>query len=116
MKRFPKNFPLLYLIINYSLASENIPYRNVIYFGDWSVYDKFYPSNMDAKSITHINFAFIDIDSNGDLKFCDEYADIQIENNPDTTDDSTYYTGLFGAFSILKIKNPYLKLGISVGG
>ena len=116
MKRFPKNFLLLYLIINYSLASENIPYRNVIYFGDWSVYDKFYPSNMDAKSITHINFAFIDIDSNGDLKFCDEYADIQIENNPDTTDDSTYYTGLFGAFSILKIKNPHLKLGISVGG
>ena len=112
-----KIFLLFFLIINYSLSSETLPYRNVVYYGDWSVYNKFYPSNIDAKLITHINFAFIDMDSNGDLKLCDEYADFQMEDIPEINSKyGTDFTGLFGAFTILKIKNPHLKLGISVGG
>ena len=116
MKNFLRNFLLFYLIINYSL-SETLPYRNLVYYGEWSVYNDFNPSNMDTKSLTHINFAFIDMDSNGDLKLCDEYADFQIDTIPEIkSDDPTSYIGLFGAFSVLKIKNPHLKLGVSVGG
>ena len=116
MKNFLRRFLLFYLIFNYSL-SETLPYRNLVYYGEWSVYNDFNPSNMDAKSLTHINFAFIDMDSNGDLKLCDEYADFQIDTIPEIKSDyPTSYIGLFGAFSVLKIKNPHLKLGVSVGG
>ena len=117
MKRYLRSFLLFYLIINYSLSSETLPYRNIVYYGDWSIYNNFYPSNMDAKSLTHFNFAFIDMDSNGDLKLCDEYADFQIETIPEISTEYSYgYSGIISAFSVLKIKNPHLKLGISVGG
>ena len=110
---------LLILIIFISaFYAEQPPFRNVIYYGDWTVYNKFYPSNMEAKSITHINFAFMDMDENGDLKLVDEYADFQIENIPELKGITfgTPYTGVIGALSVLKLNNPHLKIGISVGG
>ena len=118
MKKMQGLFLLLALTINYSLLSESLPFRNVIYYGDWSVYSKFYPSNMDAKSITHINFAFLDMDKNGDLNLSDEYADFQIPTIPELSGISygEPYAGVIGAFAVLKLKNPHLKVGISVGG
>ena len=109
---------LFFLIINYSLLSENLPFRNIIYYGDWSVYSNFFPSNMDAKSITHINFAFLDMDENGDLSLSDEYADFQVATLPELSGISygEPYAGVIGAFAVLKIKNPHLRVGISVGG
>ena len=110
---------LLILIIFISaFYAEQPPFRNVIYYGDWTVYNKFYPSNMEAKSITHINFAFMDMDENGDLKLVDEYADFQIENIPELKGITfgTPYTGVIGALSVLKLNNPHLKIGISVAG
>ena len=118
MKKATRLILLLALTINYSLLADSIPFRNVIYYGEWSVYDKFYPSNMDPKSITHINYSFLDMDENGDLKLCDEYADFQIATLPELS-GMTYgapYAGVIGAFAVLKVKNPHLKIGISVGG
>ena len=109
---------LLALTINYSILEESIPYRNVIYFSNRSVYSKYYPSSMDAKTISHINYAFLDVDKNGDLQLTDEYADFQMATLPEL-EGLTYgapYAGVIGALIILKIKNPHLKLGISVGG
>ena len=118
VQRIQKLILLFVLTINYSLLAENPPFRNVIYYGDWSVYSKFYPSSMDPKSITHINFAFLDMDKNGDLSISDEYADFQIATLPELSGLSygDPYAGVIGAFAILKIKNPHLKVGISVGG
>ena len=117
MKKITRLILLITLTINYTILADSIPFRNVIYYGEWSVYNKFYPSSMDPKSITHINYAFLDIDENGDLNLCDEYADFQINTLPELS-GITYsapYAGVIGAFAVLKIKNPHLKLGISVG-
>ena len=110
---------LIFLFLNYSLSAQSLPYRNVMYFGDWSIYDEqFYPSKMNPNLISHLNFAFMDLDSNGDLVVIDEYADFQINSLPEL-DGLNYadpYTGVIGAIAILKIKYPHLKVGISVGG
>ena len=92
-----------------------------MYYGEWSIYagqHNFYPSKMNPKLISHLNFAFLDVDSNGDLVLCDEYADFQITTLPEL-DGINYgapYAGVLGAIAILKIKNPHIKVGISVGG
>ena len=110
-----------FILLNFALADESLPYRNVMYYGEWSIYGgqkNFYPSKMNAKLISHLNFAFLDMDKNGDLVLCDEYADFQITTLPEL-DGINYgapYAGVLGAIAILRIKNPHLKIGISVGG
>ena len=46
-------------------AAETAPaYRNVMYYGEWSIYagqNYFYPSKIDGSKITHLNFAFYPI-------------------------------------------------------
>ena len=122
-------FILVILILNLFINTvslkreliESPPYRNVMYYGEWSIYagqKNFYPSKMNPKFITHLNFAFLDMDSNGDLVLCDEYADFQIVTLPELSgiNYGAPYAGVLGAIVILKIKNPHLKIGISVGG
>ena len=96
--------------------------RNVMYYGDWSIYqgqNYFYVSKINGANLTHLNFAFLDMDANGNLVLCDEHADFL--NVSDTTFQSgmTYgeaYAGVLGAMTILRDKYPNLKVGISVGG
>ena len=111
----------LFLLFNYVVTEATIPYRNVMYYGEWSIYTgqhNFYPSKMNPKLITHVNFAFMDMDANGDLALVDEWAEFQITSLPelDGITNGNPYTGVIGALAILKIKNPHLKVGISVGG
>ena len=104
-----------------AMKAEAAPaYRNVVYYGDWSIYSGqkyFYPSKIDGSLITHLNFAFLDVDKNGDLVSCDEHADFQAilpEQNGLTYGDP--YAGVFGAMSLLRSKYPNMKIGVSVGG
>ena len=103
-------------------ATGNSQYRNVMYYGDWSIYDcqdYFNPSDIDAKDLTHLNFAFLDFDSNCNLVLCDDYADFEAQLPEHGKDQIPYeapYSGVLGAMSILREKNPNLKIGISIGG
>ena len=111
MKKATRFILLLALTINYSLLADAPKYRNVMYYGEWSIYagqKQFYPSKMDPKLIAHLNFAFIDMDSNGDLVLCDEYADFQITTLPELAgiNYGAPYAGVLGALAILKMKNP----------
>ena len=121
MKQFTRFIFLLLITFNFALLAETFPYRNILYYGDWSIYaeqGRFYPSKIDGNSITHLIFAYLDLDSNGDLVLCDEFADFQIITLPEL-EGIKYgepYGGVLGAISILKVKYPHLKIGISVGG
>lgn len=101
-------------------AATTANYRNVVYYGDWSIYagqKNFYPSKIDGSLITHLNFAFLDVDANGDLVLCDEHADFLTmlpEQSGLTYGDP--YGGVLGAMAILRSKYPNMKIGISVGG
>ena len=54
----------------------------------------------------------------GDIVLTDEYADFQIATLPELSGLSYAepYAGVIGALFILKLKNPHLKVGVSVGG
>ena len=122
MKQFMRFMFLLSVIINFSILEDSLPYRNVMYYADWSIYNgqrNFYPSQIDANLISHLIFAYLDMDSNGDLVLFDEFADFQIITLPEFEDGIKYgepFGGVIGAISILKVKYPHLKIGISVGG
>ena len=101
-------------------AGNSTPYRNVVYYGEWSIYagqKYFYPSYIDGSYITHLNFAFLDVDKSGNLVLCDEHADflaILPEQSGITYGEP--YAGVLGALAILREKYPNMKIGISVGG
>ena len=118
MKKASSLILFLLLTLNFSYLKAAVPYRNVMYYQARQVYNSFYPSMMKPKYITHLNLAFLDLDSNGDLVLTDEYADFQIEKIPELSGLSygDPYAGVLGALFVLKLKNPHLKIGISVGG
>lgn len=107
-------------IVKADSSTTSAPYRNVVYYGEWSIYagqKYFYPSKIDGSMITHLNFAFLDVDSNGDLVLCDEHADFQtILPEQQGLTYGEPYAGVLGAMSILRSKYPNMKIGISVGG
>ena len=121
MKKASRLILLFLLTLNYAFLADSYPYRNVMYYGDWSIYEgqkNFYPSMMEPKYLTHLNFAFLDMDSNGDLIILDEHADFLATSFPELS-GLTYgapYAGVLGALFILKLKYRHLKVGISVGG
>ena len=49
----------------------------MMYYGDWSIWggeQEFYPKDIAADQLPHLNYAFLDFDSNGELKFTDKEA------------------------------------------
>ena len=63
-------------------AATTAKYRNVMYYGDWSIYSgqkNFTPDKIDGSLITHLNFAFMDADANGDLITTDTWQIIRIQ-------------------------------------
>lgn len=93
--------------------------RNVMYYGDWSIWGgqgNFYPKDIPAEHLTHLNFAFLDFDANGNLKFTDKDAAIGAPVGEPGVQWGGPNAGVINAFQELRAKNPNLKLGISVGG
>ncbi|MEG2813263.1 MAG: glycosyl hydrolase family 18 protein [Oscillospiraceae bacterium] len=95
------------------------PKRNVIYYGDWSVWggeDNCYPQSIPADLYTHINFAFMDFNADGSLRLCDPDAAAAANLGQPGITWGDVNAGLFPAFSQLKAKNPNVKFGLSLGG
>ncbi len=93
--------------------------RNVMYYGDWSIWGgqgNFYPKDISAKQLTHLNFAFLDFDADGSLKFTDTDAAIGAPVGMPDVQWGASNAGLVNAFQELRAENPNLKIGISVGG
>lgn len=70
------------------------------YYAAWAAYSGYYPNQIDASKLTHINYAFANISS--DLKITLGYPDIDPDN--------------IKLLNSLKQTNPNLKTLISVGG
>ncbi|MBC1417470.1 glycosyl hydrolase family 18 protein [Listeria fleischmannii] len=100
-------------------AAETTKYRNVMYYGDWSIWGgegNFYPKDIPADKLTHLNFAFLDFDSNGDLKFTDKDAAVGAPVGQDGVQWNSASSGILNAVQDLRAKNPNLKIGVSIGG
>lgn len=93
--------------------------RNVMYYGDWSIWSgqgNFYPKDIPADKLTHLNFAFMDFNASGELLYCDKDA---ATGHPLGNAGVTYGDvngGILNAFQVLRAENPNLKIGVSLGG
>ncbi|MBP1045418.1 MucBP domain-containing protein [Enterococcus sp. BWM-S5] len=99
--------------------SKQSDYRNVMYYGDWSIEDSegnFFPKDIPAEKLTHLNFAFLDFDVEGNLEWTDEFAALGTAGGESTVVEYAPNAGLLNGLQELRLKNPNLKVGISVGG
>lgn len=100
-------------------SSNSQTKRNVMYYGDWSIWEgqgNFYPKDIPADQLTHLNFAFMDFDSNGNLAFTDTDAAVGAPVGQAGVQWGASNAGILIALQQLRAENPNLKLGISLGG
>ncbi|MSS64827.1 glycosyl hydrolase family 18 protein [Velocimicrobium porci] len=93
--------------------------RNVMYYGDWSIWGgqgNFYPGGIPADQLTHLNFAFLDFDSNGNLIFCDKDAATGAPVGMPGVQWGGANAGILSAMQLLRAENPNLRIGVSLGG
>ena len=90
--------------------------RIVAYYIEWGIYGRDYqPSDIPAEKITHLNYAFANISSDGRIAIGDPYAAIDKSYPGDTWDQP--YRGTYNQINnVLKAEHPHLKTLISVGG
>lgn len=93
--------------------------RNVMYYGDWSIWGgqgNFYPKGIPADQLTHLNFAFLDFDKDGNLVFTDKDAATGAPVGMDGVQWGAANAGILSAMQELRAKNPNLRMGVSLGG
>tara|TARA_B100001059_G_scaffold167828_1_gene167589 strand:- start:982 stop:2421 length:1440 start_codon:yes stop_codon:yes gene_type:complete len=90
--------------------------RIVAYYIEWGIYGRDYqPMEIPADKITHINYAFANIGTDGRIAIGDPYAAIDKYYPGDTWDQP--YRGTYNQINnVLKAEHPHLKTLISVGG
>lgn len=100
-------------------SRENATMRSVMYYGDWSIWGgqgNFYPSGIPAEYLTHLNFAFLDFDANGNLMFTDKDAAVGAPVGMSDVQWGGANAGILNAMQDLRANNPNLRIGVSVGG
>jgi chitinase len=91
-------------------------YKIVAYYPGWATYGRNYQvSDIDASKITHINYAFANVSTAGEVIVGDPYADTD-KFFPGDCWDAGCKRGNFNQLNKLKASNPHLKTLISVGG
>lgn len=96
-------------------ASTEKQYRNVAYFTSWCGYTRAVEvGNINPSLLTHINFAFANLSSDGAVTVGDPWIDTQKPYGDDTW--QTELKGHFGQLNKLKTQYPHIKTLISVGG
>lgn len=100
-------------------TKDNGKLRNVMYYADWSLgagEENFTPDKIPADQLTHLNFAFLDFDKEGNLLFCEKDASVDAPAGLPGVIQGMENAGILPALLDLRAKNPNLRLGISVGG
>ncbi|BCN31451.1 glycoside hydrolase family 18 protein [Anaeromicropila herbilytica] len=92
---------IFYLPNNIHLKAQTVTPKKIVgYYGAWAAYSSFTPDKIDVSKLTHINYAFANINQYNQISL--GYPDIDLSN--------------FSKLRALKKKKPGLKTLISVGG
>ncbi|KAF9878725.1 chitinase 1 [Colletotrichum karsti] len=99
-------------------TTVNGRHRNVLYVTNWSIYGAGYnPDNVPIDKITHVLYAFADIQPNGTVVSGDPWADTGkpfAKDNPSEPGHNAY--GLVKQLYMKKMANRQLKVILSIGG
>ncbi len=90
--------------------------RKIIgYYTNWAIYrnPSFKPQDINVNLVTHINYAFAQVDTSGNILLFDSWADIDYRSDWNTEKP---YWGNFRQLYDLKQAHPQLKTLISIGG
>ncbi|KAI0135550.1 glycoside hydrolase family 18 protein [Daldinia grandis] len=92
-------------------------FKNGAYFTNWGVNSGFHPQELPVSELTHIYYAFADIDPDGTVKSSDPVVDLQKRYPDDSLSNRT--ANAYGAVKQLYIHkkwNRNLKVLLSIGG
>lgn len=91
--------------------------RCVAYYTSWSAYARNVTvGNMDPSLLTHINFAFANLNTNGEIVVGDSWVDLEKPFNGESWEAPNDSRGHFNALRELKKTYPHIQTLISVGG
>jgi chitinase len=90
--------------------------RIVGYYTSWSVYGRnFQPADVAANLLTHVNYAFANVNAQGQCVLGDPYADVD-KFYPGDSWDTNALRGAIHQWHLVRQRSPHLKLMLSVGG
>ncbi|KAI0383799.1 glycoside hydrolase family 18 protein, partial [Hypomontagnella monticulosa] len=92
-------------------------YKNAVYFTNWGVNSGFHPQKLPIDELTHILYAFADVDPDGTVKSSDPIVDLEKRYPGDSRQN--YTKNAYGAVKQLFLHKKYnrnVKTLLSIGG
>lgn len=103
------------ILFFFGKLEANSAFKVIGYYPSWAIYRQqpLQPKEIDANLLTHINYAFVKVDTTGNLSLADPWADTDYGSD---LNSAKPYKGNFLQLVQLKKRYPHLKTLFSVGG